>query len=155
MQLGMLGLGRIGGNMVRRLMKGGHSCVVYDRDASSIERLAGDGADGAQSLDEFCAKLNVPRVAWVMVPAGSATEETVIELAERMKPDDIVIDGGNSYYKDHVRRATALHGAGNHNVDVGTSGGVWGRERGYCLMLGGEKKIIEYLDPIWRTLAPG
>jgi len=155
MQLGMIGLGRMGGNMVRRLMKGGHACVVYDRDPNNTERLAADGATPAESLDEFCDKLAPPRAAWIMVPAGAPTEETVVELAQRMKPDDIIIDGGNSYYKDDVRRGKALQSAGLHYVDVGTSGGVWGLERGYCLMLGGEKKIVEHLDPIWRTLAPG
>jgi 6-phosphogluconate dehydrogenase len=155
MQLGMIGLGRMGGNMVRRLMKGGHECIVYDRDPKNTERLAAEGAIPAASLAELCDKLAAPRAAWIMVPAGPPTEETIIELAERMKPDDIIIDGGNSYYKDDVRRGKALTAVGLHYVDVGTSGGVWGLERGYCLMLGGEKKIVEHLDPIWRTLAPG
>ncbi|HKQ67825.1 MAG TPA: decarboxylating 6-phosphogluconate dehydrogenase [Polyangiaceae bacterium] len=155
MQLGMIGLGRMGGNMVRRLMRGGHQCVVYDRDPKNTEKLVSEGAVGASTLQEFCAKLKAPRAAWVMVPAGDATESTVLELALHMEAGDIVIDGGNSYYKDDVRRAKALAPKGIRYVDVGTSGGVWGIERGYCLMLGGEKSVVSHLDPIWKTLAPG
>jgi 6-phosphogluconate dehydrogenase len=155
MQLGMVGLGKMGGNMVRRLMKAGHECVVYDRDPKNVEKLAAEGARGASSLADLVEKLKPPRAAWIMVPAGAPTEETVLELAEHMKAKDIVIDGGNSYFKDDVRRAQALRPKGLHYVDVGTSGGVWGLDRGYCLMLGGEKEIISHLAPIWQTLAPG
>jgi 6-phosphogluconate dehydrogenase len=155
MQLGMIGLGRMGGNMVRRLMKAGHECVVYDRDPKNVEKLAAEGATGATSLQDLVAKLREPRAAWVMVPSGPPTEETVLELAESMRPGDIIIDGGNSYYKDDVRRAATLRPKGIRYVDVGTSGGVYGLERGYCLMLGGEKEVISHLDPIWKTLAPG
>jgi 6-phosphogluconate dehydrogenase len=155
MQLGMIGLGRMGGNMVRRLLKAGHTCVVYDRDAAATAKLAADGAVGSTSLADFCSKLTVPRAAWVMVPAGAATEATVNELASHMEANDIIIDGGNSYYKDDVRRAQALAPRGIRYVDAGTSGGVWGFERGYCLMVGGERAVVEHLDPIWRSLAPG
>ncbi len=155
MQLGMVGLGRMGANMVRRLMKGGHACVVYDRDPESVEQLAGEGATGAKTLDEFVAKLKKPRMAWVMVPAGEATEQTILALAQRMEPGDVVIDGGNSYFKDDVRRAAMLKARGMHYVDVGTSGGVWGVDRGYCLMIGGTPEAVKGLDPIFRTLAPG
>ncbi|HET7854759.1 MAG TPA: decarboxylating 6-phosphogluconate dehydrogenase [Candidatus Methylomirabilis sp.] len=155
MQLGMVGLGRMGANMVRRLMKGGHACVVYARNPESVERLAGEGATGTKTLDEFVKRLSPPRAAWVMVPAGEATEQTVQALAERMKPDDIIIDGGNSYYKDDVRRAKGLRQKGIHYVDVGTSGGIWGVERGYCLMIGGEEEVVKRLDSIFKTLAPG
>lgn len=155
MQLGMVGLGRMGANMVRRLMKGGHACVVYARNPESVERLAGEGATGTKTLDEFVKRLSPPRAAWVMVPAGEATQQTVQALAERMKPDDIIIDGGNSYYKDDVRRAKGLRQKGIHYVDVGTSGGIWGVERGYCLMIGGEEQVVKRLDSIFKTLAPG
>jgi len=137
MVLGMVGLGRMGANMVRRLMKGGHDCVVFNRDPASVQRLASEGAKGARSLDDFVGMLPEPRVAWVMVPAGPPTEGTVSALAERLESGDIVIDGGNSYYKDDIRRAKALKAKGIHYVDVGTSGGIWGLERGYCLMIGG------------------
>ncbi|MBI1872306.1 MAG: decarboxylating 6-phosphogluconate dehydrogenase [Acidobacteria bacterium] len=155
MQLGMIGLGRMGANMVRRLMNGGHSCVVFDRNPEHARPLVADGAAGAASLEEFVAKLEKPRVAWVMVPAGSPTEETVTALAERMHAGDLVIDGGNSHYKDDVRRAQTLKSRGIHYVDAGTSGGVWGLERGYCLMIGGDREAVTHLDPIFRTLAPG
>jgi 6-phosphogluconate dehydrogenase len=155
MQLGMIGLGRMGANMVRRLQRGGHSAVVYDRDAVNVASLVKEGATGAASLDEFCAKLTGPRAAWVMVPAGSPTEETVMALAERFSAGDVVVDGGNSYYKDDVRRARVFAAKGIHYLDAGTSGGVWGLERGYCLMVGGEKKAFDQLLPIWKTLAPG
>jgi 6-phosphogluconate dehydrogenase len=155
MQLGMIGLGRMGGNMIRRLMKNGHEGVVFDLNADSVKQLAAEGAVGATSLDDFVSKLNQPRAAWVMVPAGTPTEKTVISLAERMEPGDIIIDGGNSYYKDDVRRAQLLKERGIHYVDVGTSGGIWGLERGYCLMIGGPTEAVKRLEPIFKTLAPG
>lgn len=155
MQLGMVGLGRMGANMVRRLMKGGHTCVVYDRNPENTETLVGEGAIGTASLDDLVATLEKPRAAWVMVPAGSPTEETVKALATRMDAEDILIDGGNSHYKDDVRRAKALKARGIRYVDAGTSGGVWGLERGYCLMIGGDPEAVRHLDPLFRTLAPG
>lgn len=155
MQMGMIGLGRMGANMVRRLMKAGHSCVVFDRNPDSVKQLEGEGATGAMSLDEFVGNLEKPRIAWVMVPAGGPTEETVDALGERLEAGDIVIDGGNTYYKDDVRRAKALEPKGINYVDVGTSGGVWGLERGYCMMIGGPQKAVQHLDPILKTLAPG
>jgi 6-phosphogluconate dehydrogenase len=154
MQLGMVGLGRMGANIVRRLLRGGHECVVYDVDASAVEQLAGEGAIGAGSLDELVAKLSQPRAAWVMVPAAFAGE-TVDALAARMEPGDIVIDGGNSYYRDDIERAKALASRGVHYVDVGTSGGIFGLERGYCLMIGGEPEPVGRLEPLFATLAPG
>ncbi|HWQ33691.1 MAG TPA: decarboxylating 6-phosphogluconate dehydrogenase [Blastocatellia bacterium] len=155
MQLGMIGLGRMGGNMVRRLMKGGHDCVAFDLNADNVRQIAAEGATGANSLDDFVSTLKPPRAAWVMVPAGVPTESTVMALAERMEAGDIIIDGGNSYYKDDVRRAGILRERGIHYVDVGTSGGIWGLERGYCLMIGGSDEAVKHLDPIFRTLAPG
>jgi len=155
MQLGMIGLGRMGGNMVRRLMRNGHDCVVFDLDPSNVSTLAKEGASGAGTLDAFVQALTPPRAAWVMVPAGQPTEQTVEALASRMQPGDIIIDGGNSYYKDDVRRATALKAKGLHYVDVGTSGGVWGLERGYCLMIGASQEAMRQLEPIFKTLAPG
>ncbi len=154
MQLGMIGLGRMGANMVRRLMRGGHRGVVFDMNPKSVSQLASEGATGTASLEEFVRKLTSPRVAWIMVPAGDPTDRTVMALAERMEAGDIIIDGGNSYYKDDVRRAKALHPRGIRYVDVGTSGGIWGLERGYCLMIGGPKEAVEYLNPIFKTLAP-
>ncbi len=155
MQLGMIGLGRMGANMVRRLMKGGHQCVVFDRDPASVSRLAGEGATGTSSLNDFVSKLSAPRLAWVMVPAGDPTEQTVMALAQRMERGDIIIDGGNSNFKDDVRRAKALKAQGIHYVDVGTSGGIWGVDRGYCLMVGGSPEAVKHVEPILRTLAPG
>ncbi len=155
MQLGMIGLGRMGGNMVRRLIKGGHQCVVYDLNPDNVKGLVGEGAAGATSLDDFVGKLTRPRTAWVMVPAGDPTEHTVMELASRMASGDIIIDGGNSYFKDDVRRAKALKEKGIRYLDVGTSGGVWGVERGYCMMVGGDEQAVRHLDPIFKTLAPG
>jgi 6-phosphogluconate dehydrogenase len=155
MQLGMIGLGRMGANMVRRLMRGGHTCVVFDRNAGNVKQLEKEGAAGAHSLDEFVGKLEHPRIAWAMVPAGAPTEETVHALGERLKAGDIVIDGGNSYYKDDVRRAEQLRPQGIHYVDVGTSGGIWGLERGYSMMIGGPKEAVAHIDPILKTLAPG
>jgi 6-phosphogluconate dehydrogenase len=154
MQLGMVGLGRMGANIVRRLMGGGHVCVVFDVNPDAVESLEQEGAIGSKSLDEFIAKLDKPRIAWVMVPASFAGD-TVAELAARMEEGDIVIDGGNSYYRDDIERAKALEPKGIHYVDVGTSGGVFGLERGFCLMIGGEKESVERLDPIFETLAPG
>jgi 6-phosphogluconate dehydrogenase len=155
LQLGMIGLGRMGANMVRRLMRAGHQCVVFDMNPENVERLASEGAAGAGSLDEFAAKLTKPRAAWIMVPAGQATEQTVNELTERFEAGDAIIDGGNSYFKDDVRRARAVSAKGIHYVDAGTSGGVWGLERGYCLMIGGPAEAVARLDPIFKALAPG
>jgi 6-phosphogluconate dehydrogenase len=155
MQIGMVGLGRMGGNMARRLMRGGHSCVVLDLTAANVEQLAREGATGAVSMDDFVAKLITPRVAWLMVPSGGPTEQTVQSLAAHMQRGDILIDGGNSYFKDDVRRSKELQKKGIHYVDVGTSGGIWGIDRGYCMMIGGPEKIVQHLDPIFKTLAPG
>jgi len=151
----MIGLGRMGANMVRRLMRGGHGCVVWDMSQASVQGLAGEGATGASTLDEFIAKLAKPRVVWIMVPSGDATEKTVNDLAARLEPGDIIIDGGNSYFKDDVRRSKALREKGINYVDVGTSGGVWGLDRGYCMMIGGPKEVFQHLDSIFKTLAPG
>ncbi|HTA68155.1 MAG TPA: decarboxylating 6-phosphogluconate dehydrogenase [Bryobacteraceae bacterium] len=155
MQLGMIGLGRMGGNMVRRLMRGGHQSVVFDLSPENVKALAAEGATGASSMEEFVSKLSKPRAAWVMVPAGAATETTVMKLAGSMEPGDTIIDGGNSYFKDDIRRAKILKERGLHYLDVGTSGGVWGIERGYCMMIGGSKESATRLDPIFKTLAPG
>ncbi len=154
MQLGMIGLGRMGANMVRRLQKNGHQCVVYDRSADSVKQLSGEGATGSTSLDDFAKKLNKPRAVWLMVPAG-VVDATLHELTSKLDVGDIIIDGGNSYYIDDIRRAKELSAEGIHYVDVGTSGGVWGLERGYCQMIGGEADIVKHLDPIFKTLAPG
>ena len=155
MQLGMIGLGRMGGNMVRRLMRGGHECVVRDLSPENVKELAGEGATGSSTLDDFVAKLRKPRAAWVMVPAGDPTEQTVLELGQKFEAGDIIIDGGNSYFKDDVRRSQKLKERGIHYIDVGTSGGVWGLDRGYCMMIGGPQEAVEHLDPIFKTLAPG
>jgi len=155
MQLGMIGLGRMGANMVRRLMRGGHECVVFDLNADNVKQLVGEGAKGSDSLEDFISKVSAPRAVWIMVPAGGATENTVIDLSAPMKSGDIIIDGGNSYFKDDVRRASSLRDKGINYVDVGTSGGVWGLERGYCMMIGGPEETVRHLDPIFRTLAPG
>ncbi len=154
MQLGMIGLGRMGANIVRRLMRDGHRCVVYDVAAESVAALAGEGATGAASLAEFVAKLDPPRAIWVMVPAGFV-QDTVDQLADLLAAGDMLIDGGNSYYRDDIARAAQLLERGIHFLDCGTSGGVWGLERGYCLMIGGEDQQVRHLDPIWRTIAPG
>ncbi len=154
MQLGMIGLGRMGGNMVRRLVKNGHQCVVFDRSADSVRQLAGEGATGSTSLDDFVAKLQKPRAIWLMVPAA-VVDSTIADLLPKLSKDDILIDGGNSYYIDDIRRAKELSSKGIHYCDVGTSGGVWGLERGYCQMIGGENEIVKHLDPIFKTLAPG
>jgi 6-phosphogluconate dehydrogenase len=155
MQLGVIGLGRMGGNIARRLMREGHRCVVYDQNPAGVEALAKDGAAPARNLDDIVAQLEAPRAVWVMLPAGAPTDDTVMALAERLSADDVVIDGGNSLFKDDIRRAKALKARGLHYVDVGTSGGVWGLERGYCMMIGGDAAVVQRLDPIFRTLAPG
>jgi len=154
MQLGMIGLGRMGANMVRRLVRNGHECVVFDHNAASVKQLASEGAVGASSLDDFIGKLKTPRAVWLMLPAA-VVDGTLKELASKLHKDDIVIDGGNSYYIDDIRRAKELSARGIHYVDVGTSGGVWGLERGYCQMIGGEPSIVQHLDPIFKSLAPG
>ena len=153
MQIGMIGLGRMGANMVRRLLRGGHQCVVFDVSPKAVAELAGEGATGASSLDDFVAKLTQPRVSWMMVPAA-VVEQTVNHLASRFEPGDIIVDGGNSYYIDDLRRAEALKAKGLHYVDSGTSGGVWGLERGFCQMIGGEPAVVKHLDPVFATLAP-
>ncbi len=155
MQMGMVGLGRMGGNMSRRLANGGHEIVTFDRDPSKVAELEKEGMKGATELRKFVAQLRKPRVAWLMVPAGEPTESMVNQLADVFEPGDILIDGGNSYYKDDVRRAAALRSRGIHYVDAGTSGGVWGIERGYCLMVGAEPEIFRHLEPIFKALAPG
>lgn len=155
MQLGLVGLGRMGGNMSRRLMKNGHTCVVFDLNPENVSKAVSQGAAAASSLEDLVTKLDKPRAVWVMVPSGNATEATVQTLAAAMENGDIIIDGGNSFYKDDIRRAAELRKLGIHYVDAGTSGGVWGVERGYCLMIGGEKEIVQHLDPIFKTLAPG
>lgn len=155
MQMGMIGLGRMGANMVRRLMRGGHQCVVFDLNQDNVKQLESEGAVGANSLDDFVARLSKPRAVWIMVPAGSPTEQTVKNLAAKLEAGDILIDGGNSYYKDDIRRSAELKATGIHYVDVGTSGGIWGLDRGYCMMIGGPKEAADTLDPIFKTLAPG
>jgi 6-phosphogluconate dehydrogenase len=156
MQIGVIGLGRMGGNISRRLMKAGHQCVVFDTNAKPREALAKDGAQGAASLAELVKALGEkPRVVWVMLPAGRITEETVEQLGSLLKPGDIIIDGGNSFYKDDIRRARALAEKHIRYVDCGTSGGVWGIDRGYCMMIGGAKEAVDHLDPIFAALAPG
>jgi 6-phosphogluconate dehydrogenase len=154
MQLGMIGLGRMGANMVQRLLQGGHECVVFDVNPANVKKLANDGAKGVKSLDEFVSRLKPPRAAWLMVPAA-AVDQTLHDLAARMQQGDIIIDGGNSHYIDDIRRANELKPKGIHYVDAGTSGGVWGSERGYCLMIGGEQDVVQHLDPIFATLSPG
>src|ERR1700720_1583056 len=155
MQLGMVGLGRMGPNMTRRLMRGGHQLVVSDLSADAVKQLAGEGAGGSSSLEDLVSKLKPPRAIWIMVPAGGPTEQTVQKLAEQMQARDVIIDGGNSYFKDDVRRSTQLKSKGIDYVDVGTSGGVWGLERGYCMMIGGPNKTVQRIDPIFKALAPG
>jgi len=155
MQLGMIGLGRMGGNIVRRLLNGGHSAVVYDKNSEAITALAADGATGTGTLEDFVAALERPRTAWVMLPAGPITETTIQHLAGLLQPGDVIIDGGNSNWQDDIRRGKTLEQHGIHYVDVGTSGGVWGIERGYCMMIGGDKATVDRLDPIFATLAPG
>ena len=154
MQLGMIGLGRMGANMVRRLMKAGHKCVVYDVTPAAVDALAKEGATGAKSIDEFVSKLDKPRAIWLMVPAAYV-DSTIEQLVSKLEKGDILIDGGNSYYRDDVDRAKKLEPKGIHYMDVGTSGGVYGLERGYCLMIGGDNDAVARLDPIFKTLAPG
>lgn len=154
MQIGMIGLGRMGANMVRRLLRAKHECVVYDRSVEAVQALVKDGAVGAESLKDFVAKLKQPRPIWLMIPAA-LVDTTLSDLAGVVSADDIIIDGGNSYYIDDIRRARELKEKNIHYVDVGTSGGVWGLERGYCQMIGGEKEVVTHLDPIFKTLAPG
>ena len=154
MQIGMIGLGRMGANMVRRLLRDGHECVVYGRKAGAFAELAKEGAIGTTDLDEFVAKLSKPCAIWIMVPAA-AVDQVIDKLVQRLQPDDIIIDGGNSYYKDDIIRAKRLQPNGIHYMDVGTSGGVFGLERGYCMMIGGEEQTVKHLDPVFATLAPG
>ena len=155
MQLGMVGLGKMGANMTRRLMRGGHQLVVSDLSTEAVKQLAGEGALGSSSLQDLVQKLSAPRAVWIMVPAGDPTEQTVQKLASFLSAGDTIIDGGNSYFKDDVRRAKSLQAKGIHYVDVGTSGGVWGIDRGYCMMIGGPKEAVQRLDPIFKSLAPG
>jgi len=155
MQIGLIGLGRMGGNIVRRLLQHGHQAVVYDRDPKAVKGLAEEGAAGAGGLDELARKLAKPSAIWVMLPAGEITETTISELGSLLQRGDVVIDGGNTFWKDDVRRARMLKERGLHYVDVGTSGGIWGLERGYCMMIGGDKAVVDRLDPIFSALAPG
>ena len=155
MQLGLIGLGRMGGNMARRLIAGGHAIVAWDRSADAVASVAAGGAARATSLDDLVARLQPPRAVWVMVPAGEPTEQTVAALGERLQPGDTIVAGGNTHFKDDVRRAETLRARQIQYVDVGTSGGVWGAERGYCLMIGGNRSAVDRLTPIFRTLAPG
>src|SRR6202051_3851352 len=155
MQLGMIGLGRMGGNIVRRLMRPGHTTVVYDKDPKAVSAITADGAVGAGTLQEFVDKLEKPRTAWIMLPAGKITEATVDALKKPMQTGDVIIDGGHRFWQDDVRRGKALKEPGIHYLDVGTSGGVWGIDRGYCMMIGGDKAVVDRLDPIFAALAPG
>lgn len=155
MQLGMIGLGRMGANIARRLMRNGHECVVFNRSPEKVKQLVEEGAKGAYTIDDFVQKLSTPRAVWLMVPAGDATEKLVEQLAQKLEPEDIIIDGGNSYYIDDIRRAKELESKGIHYVDVGTSGGIWGLERGYCMMIGGSEAAVKHLDPLFKTIAPG
>jgi len=155
MQLGIVGLGRMGGNISRRLMRDGHSTVVYDRSEQAVQGLAGEGATGASDLADLVSKLQAPRAVWVMLPAGAPTEETIEQLSALLSPDDVIIDGGNTMYKDDIRRGKALAEKQLHYVDVGTSGGVWGLDRGFCMMIGAETAIFDRLEPLFATLAPG
>ncbi|MEA3023444.1 MAG: 6-phosphogluconate dehydrogenase [Alphaproteobacteria bacterium] len=155
MQLGMVGLGRMGGNIVRRLARSGHQCVVFDRNPAAVAALVNEGSSASVDLKSLVDQLEKPRAVWVMLPAGDITERTVAQLGELLERGDIIIDGGNSFYKDDIRRAHALGQKGIHYVDCGTSGGVWGLERGYCMMIGGDKQVVDHLDPIFAALAPG
>src|SRR5215471_12040651 len=155
MQLGMVGLGRMGAGLVRRLMRDGHRCVVYDVSPKAVKALEADSAVGAKSLKDFAAKLEKPRATWVMVPAGEITDKTIASLAEVLEPGDTIIDGGNTYYHDDLRHAAELKKEDIHHVDVGTSGGVWGEKRGFCLMIGGEQEVVQRLSPIFASIAPG
>lgn len=155
MEIGIIGLGRRGANIARRLMKQGHQCVVYNRSPDRVHQLETEGAFGATSIDDMITKLPKPAVVWIMVPAGAVTERAIADLTAVMDAGDIIIDGGNTYYKDDVSRAESLASQGIHYLDIGTCGGVWGLERGYCLMIGGETKVVQYLDPVFKALAPG
>jgi len=155
MQIGIVGLGRMGGNIARRLMRDGHECVVYDHNPQATDALASEGATGANDLGDLVSKLAAPRVIWLMLPAGKITGDTLNDLHKILQSDDVVIDGGNSFYKDDIRRAAEFSELGVHYVDVGTSGGIWGLERGYCMMIGGDEAVVRRLDPILATLAPG
>jgi 6-phosphogluconate dehydrogenase len=155
MQIGIIGLGRMGGNIARRLMREGHHCVVFDQDPGRVQELAAEGAAASSTLEALVGRLEAPRAVWVMLPAGAATETVITRLAELLERGDLVIDGGNSFWKDDIRRARALALGGVHYVDVGTSGGVWGLERGFCMMIGGDKAVVDRLDPIFASLAPG
>ncbi len=155
MQLGMVGLGRMGANLVRRIRRDGHQAVVYDTNPEAVTDLASEGAIGASSLADLAAKLEAPRAVWVMVPAGAITDAVIEQVADVLEPGDTIIDGGNSYYRDDIRHAAELREKGLHFIDCGTSGGVWGLDRGYCLMIGGEDGIVERLGPIWTSIAPG
>ena len=155
MQLGMIGLGRMGGNIVRRLTRDGHQCVVFDQNVAAIKALAGERITGSADLKQLVSQLAKPRTVWVMLPAGEITENTVKQLSALLEPDDVIVDGGNAFYKDDIRRAEELKGKNIHYVDCGTSGGVWGLERGYCLMIGGDKQTVDRLEPIFKSLAPG
>src|SRR5437773_2666950 len=154
MKIGLFGLGRMGSNMARRLMRGGHQCVVFDLNPQSVSQLAKEGAQASTSLEDLIVRLEKPRAVWIMLPAGEPTEQTVTTLAGRIEPGDILVDGGNSYYQDDVRRAGVLAARAIHYLDAGTSGGVWGAERGYCLMIGGDRQAAQSLEPIFKTLAP-
>jgi 6-phosphogluconate dehydrogenase len=155
MQLGMIGLGRMGGNIVRRLMRAGHSCVVFDKSSDAVQGLAGEGASPSNDLSDFVRQLDAPRAVWVMLPAGAITHSTIVELSGLLQKGDILIDGGNSHFHDDVAHAEMLNAKGIRYLDVGTSGGIWGLERGYCMMMGGDKSAAEHLDPIFSALAPG
>jgi 6-phosphogluconate dehydrogenase len=155
MQIGVIGLGRMGGNISRRLIKNGHEVVVYDHDAKAVAALSRDGALGAGGLDKLVQQLRPPRAVWVMLPAGKITEDVIAELAKLLAAGDVVLDGGNTFWRDDIRRAKMLKERDIHHVDVGTSGGVWGLDRGYCMMIGGDKAIVDRLDPIFSALAPG
>ncbi|MGH9297826.1 MAG: phosphogluconate dehydrogenase (NAD(+)-dependent, decarboxylating) [Acidimicrobiales bacterium] len=155
MELGMVGLGRMGANLVRRVSRAGHSCVVFDVNPGAVKALEEEGSTGASSIEDLVGTLQSPRAVWVMVPAGEITEKTVGELAEHLEEGDVIIDGGNSYYRDDIARAAAVRKKGIHYLDVGTSGGVWGLERGYCLMIGGEDEVVDHLQPIFQAIAPG
>jgi 6-phosphogluconate dehydrogenase len=155
MQLGMIGLGRMGGNIVRRLTRSGHQCVVFDQNPAAIKSLLGEGVSGSTDLKQLVRQLDKPRTVWVMLPAGEITEATVVQLGALLEPGDTIIDGGNAFYKDDIRRAKSLKPKGIHYIDCGTSGGVWGLDRGYSLMIGGDKDVVDRLDPIFQILAPG
>src|SRR6202049_2758518 len=155
MQLGMIGLGRMGGNIVRRLMHAGHRCVVYDKSADAVHGLADEGAAPSRDLADFVRQLDKPRAVWVMLPAGAITHGTIVELSDLLEPADTLIDGGNSFFQDDVRHAEFLNGKGIRYLDVGTSGGVWGLERGDCMMIGGDREAAGHLDPIFAALGPG